>query len=290
MNKHISGAVLITLSMVIFSWIGPFVRTIQLPPLMIIFYSSMITSLLLMGFFVRMRWLGRVVPKEHIGWLVASAVLVLGNVFCYFRAYELTTLANTVLTHYTAPIFAALCAPLLLNEKIERVTVAALFISMTGLLLIAANGLSFSSADFAGIMYGTASGLFYGLAIVVTKKVVEKFHIAVILFWQCVITVLVVAPFVPFIDHNITFNTLLLLILYALTASLLGVLLYMKGLRYVEAQHAGVLAYAEPLLVVMIGMVLYDEMLMMSSAVGGLLIVFSGCLILRAEAGREPLL
>jgi drug/metabolite transporter (DMT)-like permease len=78
-----------------------------------------------------------------------------------------------------------------------------------------------------------------------------------------------------------------MLLVYALVISILGVTLYLKGLRHVEAQHAGILAYSEPFIVVLIGMLFYKEELTLKLLIGGIMIIYSGYLILKAEANRD---
>lgn len=286
MNKHLFGGLLITLSMVVFSMVGPFVRYLKLPPPLIIFYSSLFSVLLILLWFGVTGRLRSLIIREKYGWLLLSALLILGNTYTYYVAYTLTTMANAVLTHYTAPIFAAFFAPALLGEKLKRITVIALIISMTGLVLIASNDIAISSQHLSGIGYGVLSGLFYGLSILASKKLVHSFSPYVILFCQCAITTVVVAPVLGRYSFSITAQTLIPLLLYTLMICLFGLFLYLKGLRHVEAQHAGILAYSEPVIVVLIGYLFYSEVPTMPVLAGGVLIVYSGYLILRAQSRR----
>lgn len=288
MNKHLRGGLLITLSMFLFSWIGPFVRYIDLPPMVIIFHTSLFTALII---FLYYAWTGKLkalLVKKYLLWLILSALFVFANVYMYYKAYQATTMANAVLTHYTAPIFAALLAPLILKEKLERVTIVSLVISMSGLFLIASTkGIAIGSQHLAGIIYGCLSGLFYGLSILVSKKLVQHYQPFVILFFQCVLTAIIAAPFLKGFAFTMNLESLMLLTGYTFVVCLIGVYLYLRGLVTVEAQHAGILAYSEPVVVVMLGFLFYNEIPTVKTIVGGLLIVLSGCLILRAEAQRE---
>jgi drug/metabolite transporter (DMT)-like permease len=286
MNKHLFGGFLITLSMAIFSMIGPFIRYINLPPLTIIFYSTLFTATILFVYFLSARKLRELFVGRQILWLFISSLCILGNTYTYFTAYKITTLANSVLTHYTAPIFAAMLAPLLLKEKLEKVTLVSLVFASIGLFLIASNGLAFNSQHMAGIIYGSLSGFFYGVLILISKKLVSILKPTVILFYQCTVTVIILSIFMdkPFFVINIHQGGML--ILYALVISILGVTLYLKGLRHVEAQHAGILAYSEPTIVVIIGILFYAEIPTWNLLFGGLMIIYSGYLIFKAEAKR----
>lgn len=287
MNRHLFGGFLITLSMAIFSMIGPFIRYVQLQPIVIIFYAALFTSTILLSYFLCSKKLKKLFVGRHILLLIVSAFCILGNTYTYFTAYKITTLANSVLTHYTAPIFAAMLAPIFLKEKLEKTTVISLVFASIGLFLIASNGLAINSQHMTGIIYGSLSGFFYGVLILISKKLVSYLDPLVILFYQCATTVFVLFPFIsqPFFSINI--HQAGMLLVYALVISILGVTLYLKGLRHVEAQHAGILAYSEPIIVVLIGMLFYKEELTLKLLIGGTMIIYSGYLILKAEASRD---
>ena len=111
--------------------------------------------------------------------------------------------------------------------------------------------------------------------------------IFVILFHQSAATVCVLSPFLVQPSFSITLHQAGMMLLYALIISITGVTLYLKGIRHVEAQHAGILAYSEPVIVVLIGMLFYKEALTLKFLAGGIMIIYSGYLILKAEADRD---
>jgi drug/metabolite transporter (DMT)-like permease len=283
-NRHVRGALLITAAMFIFSCIGPFVRAIGLSPAVIILFSSGLAALLLLGWFAYRGALGSVYIRGQSAWLFVSALSLFGNVFCFYHSYRLTTMANAVITHYTAPVFAALLAPLLIGEKRERVTGIALIISTTGLVLIAGN-IAPGSAHLAGTALGLLSGLFYGISIVVGKRLVGCVRPSVIMLYQSSILVCLALPFALFETWQPAAGSFLLLGGYALVVCLLAPALYLRGLRHVAAQHAGILAYSELLFVVLLGVML-GEQPGANVLAGGLLIAISGWIILRAESRR----
>ncbi len=286
MNKHLFGGFLITLSMSIFSMIGPFIRFINLPPLVIIFYPALFTSIILFFYFLSTKRFKKLLVGRDVLWLLISSLCILGNTYTFFNAYTITTMANSVLTHYTAPIFAAMLAPFLLKEKLEKVTLVSLVLASIGLFLIASNGLAINSQHMTGIIYGSCSGFFYGILILVSKKLINSLKPSVILFYQSTVTVMLISPFINQPEFAIEVDQVFMFLVYALTVSILGVTLYLKGLRHVAAQHAGILAYSEPVIVVIIGIIFYSEVPTLKLLIGGLLIIYSGYLILKAEAKR----
>ena len=287
MYRHLLGGLLITLAMVLFSLVGPFVRHINVPPLVIVFHTCFFSTLLLFLLFVAQGGLKKLYLQHSRLLVVLSAFLVLGNVYCYYKAFIATTMANAVLSHYTAPVFAALLAPFILNERLKKMTVFSLAVSMGGLFLIASEDITFRSDHAGGIVYGVLSGFFYGVSILISKKILRTIKPAVLLLWQCVITVAALTPMVGTLSYTINATTLMLLFVYTIVVSLCAVFIYLTGLARVDGQHAAILAYAEPVMVVLIGILFYNETPSFKVYAGGLCIILSGFLILRAEARKE---
>jgi drug/metabolite transporter (DMT)-like permease len=284
-NRHVRGALLITAAMFIFSSIGPFVRTVALPVPVIICITSGLSALFLLTWFIIRGDISSLNIRGHRRWLLLSAVCIFGNVFCYYHAYRMTTMANAVITHYTAPVFAALLAPFMLGEKWERVTGIALLISMAGMVLLAGD-VSLGKAHMAGTALGMVSGLFYGISIVVGKRLVSVYRPSVIMLYQCAVVASLALPFAAAASWSMTTGNLLVLCAYSVIVGLMAAGLYLKGLRHVEAQHAGILAYSELLFVVLLG-VLLGETPGARVVAGGVLIALSGWVILRAESRRS---
>jgi len=283
-NRHVRGVLLITAAMLVFSGIGPFVRAVKLPAAVIICCSSGLAALILWGWFFSSGSVRSLNVRGQRRWLLVSALSLFGNVFCFYQAYRLTTMANAVITHYTAPIFAALLAPVFLGEKRERVTGFALIISTAGLVLIAGD-IAPGPAHLAGTALGMLSGLFYGISIVVGKRLVRYCPSRVIMVYQSSILTCVAFAFALPETWQLAAGDFLMLGVYGLAVCLLAPALYLRGLRHVEAQHAGILAYSELLFVILLG-VLLGEIPGVNVITGGILIAISGFIILRAESRR----
>src|SRR3989344_7164323 len=132
MKQTLKGAIFVIAATLIFGLMGIFVRSLDMPSQVIVFFSFLTPAVVLFFFFL-LNGKPLIVAKRYI-WIVAAlgAFNILNNFF-YFQAYVNTTISNAVLTHYTAPIFVALLAPLVLKERLEKITIAALVISIIGL-------------------------------------------------------------------------------------------------------------------------------------------------------------
>src|SRR3989338_7502823 len=187
MNPHLKGSLLIAGSMMFYALIGPFVRWLELPVAILMIYVSLFVAVIYSWYFLIKKDLGKLKMKKMGFLVILSALFVVINSFTYLKAYSLTTFANTVFTHYTAPIFALIVAVFYLKEKLEKISVIAIIISTIGLLLIAYKELNFTSSHLLGIFFGVLSGLGYGALININKKIVPAVPASTIIFYQALI-------------------------------------------------------------------------------------------------------
>ncbi|HUJ18160.1 MAG TPA: DMT family transporter [Nitrospirota bacterium] len=276
----------IILSMIIWSTWGVLIRWIALPPVVVLFYTSLIASFLVplvlavrgdfpKPFFTMDSW------YLFAGLAMAS---ILNNI-TYFYALGHTTVSNAVFTHYTAPVLVAVLAPFVIAERLERVTLISLPLAAAGMTMIVLNegGIRLNSVHLPGILAGTASGFGYAFMIMLTRRLslLELNQKAlVVLLW---ITVLATAPAVLSLDYSIGPRTAALLLITGVFHSTIAPLLYFSALKKVLAQHAAVLGYIEPLSAIPLAFLFLSETPPLMALFGGALILLSGYLVVHAR-------
>jgi drug/metabolite transporter (DMT)-like permease len=279
----------IVVAMLIWSTWGLMIRWIGLPPVVILFYTALIASVAV-PFVLKLR--GEFDLTGVASAWPLFAVLAVGSIInniTYFFALANTTVSNAVFTHYTAPLFVALLAPLFIGEKLQKVTLVALPLAAAGMVLIvlSGGGLRWGGEHTAGIIAGTASGVAYAVLIVLSRKLSRMLlhHKSVILLlW---ITAAVTAPLALSMDHVITPQAGLLLLIGGIAHSTIAPLLYFSALRKVLAQHAAILGYIEPLAAVPLALFFLSEVPSSLSLIGGILILASGYIIIHTAARND---
>ena len=137
-------------------------------------------------------------------------------------------------------------------------------------------------------MFGLISALFYGLSINIVKKLLDnKATPLSIIFYQSLIPSIVLIPFLPLATIFVIKEKMTLLILYTIFATFIPVFLFFSGVKQVKAQHVGILAYSEVIVAILFGFMLFKEIPSSLTLIGGVLVLFSGYLIIRAEAKRR---
>jgi len=261
------------------------IRWLALPAVVVLFYTSLIAS-----FFVpivlKMRGELALSGIRKTWWIFAllAASSIINNV-AYFYALARTTVSNAVFTHYTAPIFVALLAPVLIAERLQRSTLISLPIAALGMVLIflSGGGLRIYRGDMIGIAAGLVSGVAYAFLIILSRKLSKMLlhHRAIVfVLW---ITTLATAPWALFTNYHLDYRSTGLLLITGVMHSTLAPLLYYSALKKVLAQHAAILGYIEPLAAIPLAFLFLSETPSPVALFGGVLILFSGYLVVRSR-------
>lgn len=271
-----TGSVYILSAILLWSSLGVVVRLSGVEIHILMFYS-LVVSLIVQGIILSRKTYRKEIPG--IGMLKYPVILGFFsflNTFTYFYAFKNSTIANAVLTHYTAPVIVAFLAPLFLKEVITRRIVIAIIIASIGLWIML-DGFSFKENQMAGIMAGLVSGLAYAIIIIFLRIQSQNFNPLVLAFFTNVTITILLLPFIREFPLKALWSYLFMGIVHSTIAPIL----YFKGLQHVTANRAAVLGYIEPVGAIIIGIIFLSEHPPSISLVGGALIIFSGYLTLR---------
>jgi drug/metabolite transporter (DMT)-like permease len=224
-----------------------------------------------------------IVEKADLMRLFLLAIFFQINMITYLAALKYTDAAIAVLTHYTAPIFVAILAPVILKEKITGRILVSLLMAITGFVIIFFKISSVGPHFWLGTLLGLASGLFYALIIMLAKDLLNRVTGEVILFYQNFFGVFLLLLFIPLssfkIDSASYWKILLAAVLYPGFASYL----YMRGLKKVESVKASIVGYLEPLGTITWGWIFFSEQITIRTVIGGFFILYSGYYVTKQE-------
>jgi drug/metabolite transporter (DMT)-like permease len=273
-------------SMFIWSTWGLMIRWIALPPVVVLFYTSLTASFLVpLVLKVRGDFPDRFFSRGSWYLFAGLALASMLNNITYFYSLGHTTVSNAVFTHYTAPVIVAVLAPLVIAERLHRVTLISLPIAVIGMgmIVLAGGGLHLNSVQLPGILAGTASGVGYAFMIILTRRLSQLLldrKAIIVLLW---ITVIATAPAVFSMDYHMSVRSALLLLMTGVFHSTTAPLMYFSALRQVLAQHAAILGYVEPLCAIPLAFLFLSETPPLSALLGGALILLSGYLIVHSR-------
>ncbi len=275
-------------AILIWSSLGIFIRKIELPNYCIIFYTSAIAGALQLVLLISsglLKKAGRYDSRAKSSILLLITPLCsMANTMLFYFAFRNTTIANAVLSHYTAPVFVAVLAPIFLKERIHKITWLAITLSSIGLWLILGGKtpdaeMLQGNSEHLGIMAGALSGLAYAFIIIIIRKIANLYPSIFITFVQNGIIALLLLPFI--INIQIPSKSVPYLVSMGILHSTIAPLLYVQGFRSVKANEAAILGYFEPVGAILLALIFFHETPGITALLGGMLILFSGHTILR---------
>ena len=267
----------ILLAIFLWSSLGIVIRLAAVPVHILIFYALIISGML-QGTYIIAKGHQREIAGVKIKYPLILGVVSAVNMLTFYFAFKATTVANAVLTHYTAPVIVAVLAVVFLKEKVSWPLISSMLIASAGLWIML-NGLSLGEEQFAGIVAGTVSGVAYALIVILGRLYARLYHPVVLTFLVNTTIIMLLAPFIREFPRHAIWSCLFMGVVHSTIAPVL----YYRGLRDVNATRTAVLGYLEPLCAILLAMLFLHEMPDIRSLYGGILILFSGYLTIRTQ-------
>ena len=212
------------------------IKLVGMSALSIAFYRSAIAALFLGPF----AWKRR----ERLDRAsLALAAAYTATVILLVVATKATTAANAIILQYTAPLFVFVLGIPLLGERPTRRDWTGLALAMSGVLYIFYGA---GEADAVGVGYGLASGLAFGLLIVLLRRYSARDPLWVVFCNNLVVGLLLL----PLVWGEIWIEgwELVLMLVMGIVQLGLPYVLFGLAVRHVSAREAALISLLEPLL------------------------------------------
>ena len=234
-------------------------------------------------------------PLRVLGISIALSL----NLILYFLAIRYTGVAVAIFLSYLAPVYLAFLGPRILKEKTERVVYVALAIGLAGMALILVPGLLLEGVKLsaAGLLCAWGAGVMYAVYLLFAKSLRGlNVRSTPVVFAQSAFTAAVMLVpgllAVSAAHYHYAGVDLLMAALLGLVTTAFSFSLFMDGLHFIRVQHAGIIAYVEPVSAPLYALVLLGQRPSGWTVAGGALIVAAGILVVlyaRGEPELEPL-
>lgn len=273
--------VMISIAMVTFGTLGPFVRNIHVASGELALSRAMMAAILL-GIYLtvskqplNLKQLSRELPL-----LLLSGMAMGINWILLFEAYKYTTVSVATLSYYFAPVLVTLACPILFREKMGAKQWICFAMSTIGIILITGIGdLSAGSNHLKGIFFGLGAAVLYATVILLNKFIKGVAGIQRT-FLQFLAAILILIPYVAF-SSGMTLYKLdglgwACLLIVGLFHTGVTYCLYFSALKELPGQEAAILSYIDPLVAVLISVfVLGEQMTLVQLLGGGLILGFT---------------
>lgn len=209
------------------------------------------------------------------------AYAVLTAAFFWGLLYVPAGLAT--ITLYTYPIYVFLISTTLLDERLSALKVTALVLAVTGVGLIV--GLDTGNVDLTGVALVSIAAMAYAVYTTGSRVAVGTIgadHLA---------TAAMATTGACFLAYGLVSETLFVpttgeqwgvIVGLAIVGTVVPILLFVNGLRFVAADRASIVSTVEPVVTVVLGVVILGERLSAGILLGGTLVLV-GVVLMQSE-------
>ncbi len=195
----------------------------------------------------------------------------------YFVSSQYIGTGPSMVILFTYPAFVMLLNWLLFKNKISKMYYLAIALIVFGMTLLV--DLSELKFDIIGIGLGVVAGILHACYIVFSKRVnISPLLSTLMVSFGCAVACLVVSLW----NHNFiipsTTTQWMTILGFGIISTALPMLLFLEGLKKINAEKASLLSVLEPVFVVIFGIILLEELIDLSKVIG-IIIILSGALL-----------
>lgn len=281
------GYLQIILACSIWGTYGLFVKVLPYPPEVIVFFRFLFSGLALVIFASLSGNLSKLKPSSSWKRMVLIGAFNTFSWIALTKSIAYTSVANGFILYYTAPCFVVMLAPIFLKERIEKKSLIALVPCFVGIVSVMGYS-EFTAGDYhwQGNILALISGILYAATIMGLKSLPDQCLGLVSNVYMSTVIALVSFPLaLPYL-HTVSLPGMLTLLLLGITIQAFASTIYMTGLRKVKAQYGSIISYSEILFAVFFAALFLHERVTVNVAIGGILIVAGGLLIM-SRTGNE---
>lgn len=210
--------------------------------------------------------------------VLLTGALLAGFILLYLFAIQYTPMVNAIMLLYLAPLGAALYAHVFLQERLGTSSLLCIVLALVGfaMLLEFRLDLSWHSESGLGLFYALAGSLCYGAYIVVNRQLDPGIPVLTRSVFQMAVGALMILPFMVSTSPPSAAYQWFWLAIAGLIPGFLALVLAVIALKQLPAATYGTLAYLEPITVVLLAWILFDQSLQALQIAGCLLIITAG--------------
>ncbi len=218
----------------------------------------------------RVSWFGRN-PKI----MILRGVFGFGALAMHFYAISKLNLATAVILNYTAPIFAALFARVILHEKTGWIVNLSVLISFVGLYFLASPQFE---AKLFPLAIGILSGIFAALAYIMIRFGGENESPYTIIFYFSAISMLGSFPLM-LAEFRWPSPSEWLVLMCLSTGAFFGQVWLTKSIQNAPVSLVLPFSYLTPVFAALVGALIWQEYLSPAAIAGGVIVILSGVAI-----------
>ncbi len=272
MQEKNKDLIAIHFSVLLFGVSGIFGKLLDLHPIVIVLGRVFFASLFLFFLLFYLKLKIKLHRKKDYFFLAFLGIILAFHWIAFFQAIQLSTVAIGLITFSTFPVFTTFLEPLFFKEKIKPFNIILAIITFGGVAIIIPD-FEFSHHFTQGALWGIASGFSFSILAILNRKYVQNYSSFVIAFYQDFWAMIVLLPFLFFLQPVFQIRDILLLLLLGIVFTAIAHSLFIKALSSLKAQTASIIASLEPVYGIVFAIILINEIPSLRTLAGGLIIL-----------------
>ncbi len=269
----------LTLSMIIFGTLAPFVRYIGLTSGELALYRAILAAVIILVYFLltKNKLSFKNLSKDLILLLISGAAMGI-NWILLFEAYNYTTVSIATLSYYFAPVIVMVLCPIIFKEKLTPLKIVSFIFSTVGLVLIVGitGGLKGSGT---GILFGLGAATFYA-TVIILNKFIKNVSGLDRTFLQFLSAIIVLIPYVTLSNPVGLFSLdkrgWICLLVVGIIHTGITYCLYFGSIKNLSGHKVAIISYLDPLVAVLVSVFFLKEAITIPQIIGGaLILIFS---------------
>ncbi|SDS31499.1 DMT family transporter [Winogradskyella sediminis] len=271
-KSHLNHLLLLIIATICLSTSGPLGKFIDMPTPVIIWWRSIIATILLFLFCIYKGINLKIKTKKDRLTFFIAGLLMGGHWIFYFYALKLSNVAIGMISLFTFPVIIALLEPLFSKVKLDPIHIVLGIMVLLGIYILAPD-FNLESNQLQGVLFGILSALCYALRILMLKDHITNYSGIMLMFYQVLILTVVLAPILFFMDTSNIKTQYPYVLLLAIVTTTIGHTMFVNSLQYFKASTASIIGSTQPIFGIIIAFFFLNELPSPNTFIGGSLIL-----------------
>lgn len=276
MSPGTRGLVEVHLATLMYGFVGPVGKAVDLDPYQIVFWRSTLAALLLLAVARRLESHSPIKSRADLATLTVIAGLLVVQWVFFFKSIKVSTIAIGLLTTYTYPVIMVFLESWFFKLRLRAFDFVSALAVLAGIYFLVPE-FDLSDATFQGVIYGVTGGAMIPLIVLIRKKrIIGNYNSWDLSAYESGIAGLILIPFMLHDAHLFRMpgsGDLLLLVVLGVFLTGFARTLLIDSHRYLSGKVVGVVRVLEVVYGVILALIFFAAVPSNREIIGGLIIV-----------------
>ncbi|THB67277.1 MAG: EamA/RhaT family transporter [Gammaproteobacteria bacterium] len=266
------GLIQINIAVILLGGTTLFAKLVELPPPTIVMFRGVFGAAALLLIIKLLRQTVLLKDAVKYATVIVSGLLMGVHWVTFFHSIQVTSVAIGIVSMYTFPVITSFIEPLVNREKLRLADIISAFIVLLGIYFILPK-IDLSNQVVQGVLWGVFSAFLLSCRNIVVRKSLGDIPGTVIMFYQLLITALILLPFADYSHELFEKNHMQLLVLLGIVFTALPHTLFVSSLKHLRATSASLISCMQPMYSTLLAFLVLGDKPEGGVILGGLLVV-----------------